>query len=400
MDGISIRYYFRSVITTENPLKIAIFTDTYFPQINGVVTSTETFVQSFRKQGHRVVIFAPDDKDAPANEVDVVRFPAVAYPFQPEYLFAFPFIRPVRNFVAYQFDIVHIQTPFSIGLYGLNLAKKHHIPVVHTYHTFFERYLHYIPILPEAWLVGAARWISRKFCNAFDYVFAPSIQMKVQLEKYKVTTPIEVIPTGIEFMDISERDRLSVSARFNIKKTETWAIYGGRLGREKNVYFMLDAFVRLAARFPDLKLLIVGDGPERKGMETQIQKAGFTDRVVFTGYLTRTHMITAFSLAKIYLFPSVTETQGLTLLECFSVGTPAVCIRSMGVEFLMGNDTGGFALDANLDDYVMAAQRLLQDPDLHAQKSHEARNRAAEFSATMIANRVIDIYVDLVKKYA
>lgn len=379
-------------------LNIAIFTDTYFPQVNGVVTSTQTFVREFREQGHHVIIFAPSDPKAPLNEKDVVRFPAVAYPFQPEYVFALPFLKPIKQFSKFNFDIIHVQTPFSVGLYGLKLAKQYKIPVVHTYHTFFERYLHYIPILPETWLVSFARYLSRKFCTQFDFVFAPSIQMKQHLIDYKITTPIEVVPTGIETISVTKEMQEKIQSRFNINKAERWVIYGGRLGREKNVYFMLDAFIRLAARFSDTKLLIVGDGPERKGLEAQVKKAGLEKRVSFTGYLERIEMITAFSLARLYLFPSVTETQGLTLLECFSVGTPAVCICSMGVAFLMENNAGGFATTDNIDDYVSAATQLLEDNQIHTQKSEEALKRASDFSAKNIADQVLNIYESLLKR--
>lgn len=364
--------------------------------MNGVVTSIATFVEEFRKQGHRVVIFAPSSSGDQKLESDVIRFPAVVYPFQKEYVFALPFLKPIQNFESFKFDIVHIQTPFSMGLYGLKLAKKYNIPTVHTYHTFFERYVHYIPILPLPFLTKAARKISEKFCNQFNLVLAPSPQMASHLKNYNVTTPIEVIPTGIEPPNVTEIDQFEMAKRFNIKKTENWVIFGGRLGKEKNVYFMIDAFIKMANVMPDLKLLVVGDGPERDGLTQKIKAANLTDRVVFTGYLTRKQMICAFSLAKLYLFPSVTETQGLTLLESFSVGTPAACIRSMGSEYLMKNGVGGVLVDENLETYVSEALKLLTDSALRRQKSDEARQRANEFSATALSSQVLNLYERLI----
>ena len=132
-------------------MKIAIFTDTYLPQINGVVTSTKTFKDAFEALGHTVYVMCPKVGDSKSTE-KVWRFPSVTYPFQKEYRLVLPYSKQLKHFKDLEIDVIHAQTPFTMGYLRQYLGKKYEIPVVHTYHTFFMEYVHYVPVLPTSWM--------------------------------------------------------------------------------------------------------------------------------------------------------------------------------------------------------------------------------------------------------
>lgn len=378
-------------------MRIAIFTDTYLPQINGVVFSTTTFAEEFRALGHEVLIVAPKIESETASTKEVWRFHSMPFPFQPEYRMTSPLSRKLRDFGSQNIDVIHIQTPFFMGHLGQYLGWRHKIPIVHTYHTFWAEYLHYFPLLPKGWRRKVdLLLLSKNFCNRCQHIVVPSHQIQDTLLAYGVTKPISVIPTGI---DLGRHVTLSHIQAFRTKwglsSDERACIFVGRLGQEKNVYFLLDSFARICSQIPRLRLLLVGDGPERVRMTHQVQALGLSEKVVFCGYLPHDDVFAAYAASDLILFPSKTETQGLSLLEGMSTGKPAVCLNALGVKQLLEEEAGGFLTEDTLDAYVDAALSLLQDPELYAKKACEAQARAAAFSSSEMAKRLLGVYASL-----
>ncbi len=375
-------------------MRIAIFTDTYLPQINGVVFSTHTFAKEFEAMGHEVLIIAPQVENGKESTDSVWRFKSLPFPFQPEHRITSPLSRKLRDFGNQKIDIIHIQTPFFMGHLGQYLGWRHKIPMVHTYHTFWAEYLHYFPLVPKGWRHRVdLLLLSKNFCNRCHHIVVPSVQIQDALEGYKVRKPISVIPTGIT-VD-REVDTQAVSAfrlQWGIQENEKTCIFVGRLGKEKNVYFLLEAFAKIYEQRKATKLLLVGDGPEREGLYRCAEKLGILEAVIFTGYLSHEAVFVAYAASDIILFPSKTETQGLSLLEGMSIGKPAVCLNELGVKQLLENERGGFLTEEKIPNYVAATMRLLSDDALYAAKAEEAKTRASEFSSTQMAKKLLAVY--------
>ncbi|MBT6121203.1 glycosyltransferase [bacterium] len=380
-------------------MKIGILSDTYLPQINGVSTSIETFKNEFEKKGHEVVIIGPKvESDTPSTE-DVWRFRSVPFPFQKEYRLILPISRKLKGFETHKFDILHGQTPFTLGYLSLYLGKKYKIPIVHTYHTYFEKYMHYVPLLPKKMGIKYAKFESKKFYNRCDQIVVPSTQMKSALHAYQINKPVEIIPTGIRTdRSVSSEEKHTFLKRWNLDPTKPISIFVGRLGQEKNISFLIDAFNKIK-KTVDAQLLVIGDGPEKKWMEEKVIELGIDTSVTFTGYLKHKDIFIAYASSDLILFPSKTETQGLSLLEGLSVGTPAVCINSMGVADILHQNRGGFLCQDSLDNYVQAAINLLSDSTLYSQKSNDAIIRSHEFSAEKMAEKMLDLYKSVVENY-
>jgi len=381
-------------------MRIAIFTDTYLPQINGVVFSTHTFAREFEALGHEVIIIAPKLGKTETETGNIWRLKSLPFPFQPEHRITSPLSRKLRDFGNQKIDIIHIQTPFFMGHLGQYLGWRHKIPMVHTYHTFWAEYLHYFPLLPKSWRRRVdLLLLSKNFCNRCHHIVVPSVQIQDTLENYEVKKPITVIPTGIQVdRKIDHTNVLSFRKTWHIADTDKICIFVGRLGKEKNVYFLLDAFGKIHGENSHAKLLLVGDGPEREGLRLHAEKLGILDAVIFCGYLSHDEVFVAYAASDIILFPSKTETQGLSLLEGMSIGKPAVCLNALGVKQLLENERGGFLTEENISDYVAASMRLLSDPALYAEKALEAKERASEFSSTQMAKKLLAVYEGLLGK--
>lgn len=374
-------------------MNIAVFTDTYLPQINGVVTSTVTFAEEFERQGHNVYIFAPRVDEEKRSTEQVFRFRSVVWPGQKEHRLSIPWSRKMNKFEELEIDVIHAQTPFSMGYLAQIMGKRHQLPVIHTYHTFFAKYLHYVPLLPQKMMEKYAHYESKRFCNRCNHIVVPSTQMKEKLSDYGVTVPIDVIPTGINLQSVGELEsRSAFRARYHIKNDEKLCIFVGRLGIEKNVYFLLQAFQKIKDAVPHAKLFIGGDGPEKADMIDTVQKQGLVDSVIFSGYLNRQAVFSAFQAADLCLFPSVTETQGLIVLESLACQTPVVCINAMGVRDVLANNQGGFLSEETVPDFVDKAIQLLTDTPLYEKKVSEAAARVDAFSSETCARKMLKVF--------
>ena len=381
-----------------NIMKIGLFTDTYHPQINGVVTSIDSFKYEFEKMGHSVYVFAPKLNGIQSTST-VWRFRSVPYPFHNEHRLVWPLSRQLSSFSDLNLDIIHAQTPFAMGFLASRLAKKYGLPLVHSFHTHFEEYCHYVPFAPKKVVKRFAVYQSQKTCNDADLIITPSQAMKDKLLSYKVTQPIDIIPTGIRL------DRPPVLANaihdfrqcYGISSDDIVLTFIGRLGLEKNIFFLLDCFHQIYDCYPNVKLLIIGDGPQRQLLKDRVNELNLTKHVVFTGYLDHDSVFVGLSLSTACLFPSKTETQGLILLEAMSMGVPVICIRSMSVDEVLCNNNGGFLTDDSISAYSKIVIDLISNPALLKAKQSEALLRARDYSSVGLAHRMIALYQNLIR---
>lgn len=377
--------------------RVLMVSDVYFPRVNGVSTSMHTFRQALAERGLRVDLIVPRYGDE-ADGDGVIRVPGRTLPNDPEdRLLSWQAMHRTVLAQAGDYDLIHIQTPFVAHYAGVAAARKLGLPVVTTYHTLFEEYLHhYVPALPASWLRGLARQFSRRQCNAVDAVVVPSSAMAARLRNYGVTTTLEVLPTGIPLARLARGNGAAFRRTHAIGPERALALFVGRVAHEKNIGFLLEALVHAHKSCPSALLLITGDGPAKAELQLHAARLGIADSVRFMGYLDRdTELPDCYAAADAFVFASRTETQGLVLLEALAAGTPVIALAAMGTTDIVVNTPGCLAPPDDPHSFGLALGKLLSDPPLRHLLAAQARQTAALWSDTEMAGRLAAFYQQL-----
>ena len=373
--------------------------DVYFPRVNGVSTSIQTFRQTLGAEGVTVTLIAPEYPEASAAP-DVMRIPSRRVPFDPEdRLMHWSELAQLPHTLRNQeFDLVHVQTPFVAHYAGLKLARARGIPCVTTYHTHFEEYFHhYLPLLPRPIARGLTRRLARAQCNALDAVVVPSQAMHRTLVSYGVTTPLHVIPTGIPMEQFASGNRDDFRRRHGIANDELVALYVGRVALEKNLHFLIEAMACALRESPSnhrrFRLVIAGAGPALPSLRHWAQSMRIEQRVTFVGYLDRAHELPdCYAAADLFVFPSKTETQGLVLLEAMAMGLPAFGIAAMGAAEILEPRRGAVCAPDHIAEFGQQMFQLLADKHRLASLSAAAKAFAAEWAAPERARQLASLY--------
>lgn len=394
-------------------MRVLMISDVYFPRVNGVSTSIETFRGQLAHQGVSVSLVAPDytaeqnsHASMPLN--GIWRIASRPVPRDPEdrLISWFAARRCFPKLAAEHFQLIHIQTPFVAHYLGTAFGRylAHHlhsqakVPIIATYHTLFEEYLHhYLPFLPAHWLKNLARVISRWQCNALDHVIVPSSAMKARLREYGITTPMTVLPTGIPLQRFEQANRERFRQQYGIAKNQPVALFVGRVAFEKNIDFLLQMLTHLREKQPDILLIITGEGPARASLEKQVHALGLGNHVRFLGYLDRqTELPDAYAGADVFVFASRTETQGLVLLEAMAAGLPVVALAEMGTKDILTPEQGCRIAQDNPALFAETVFKLIHLSPSETEKiSAEARAYAHEWSDVRMAERMSALYQNL-----
>jgi glycosyltransferase involved in cell wall biosynthesis len=292
------------------------------------------------------------------------------------------------------FDVVHIQTPFVAHYAGLELAKRLRVPVVESYHTYFEHYLHhYAPMLPAVWM----KWLARRFtlsqCEEVNVVISPSQPMADALRRYGVRTPIEVIPTGLNARCFIAGNRARFRAAKGIAPDRPVVLFVGRVAHEKNIDFLLRMLVDLHREVPDVLFVLAGEGPAVRHCHDLVRELGLAGNVLFVGNMDRdTELLDCYAAADVFAFASRTETQGLVLLEAMAQGTPVVSTAVMGTAEVLAGTNGSIVVPEDSQSFAQALAGLLRDPVRRATLSAAARVDAARWSSQAMMVRLLSLY--------
>jgi 1,2-diacylglycerol 3-alpha-glucosyltransferase len=377
-------------------MKILFVSDVYFPRVNGVSTSIETFRTNLRALGHTVHLVAPDYLTPSADETDVLRVPARSVPLDPEDRFmSYRWVmQQIDTFRAESYDIIHVQTPFVAHYLGTNLSRLLGVPCVETYHTFFEEYLyHYIPLLPRKLLRFAAKRFSRHQGNSLDGMVVPSHPMLQVLRDYGITTPTEVIPTGIAPESFVAGDRAAFRQKYGIAQDRPMLLFVGRVAHEKNIDFLLKVADRVRHEIPDVLFVIAGEGPARESLASEVATLGLGENVMFLGYLNRnTELNSCYCSADIFIFASRTETQGLVLLEAMAQGVPVVSTAELGTRDVLKEGLGVWIAQEELGDFSGKVVSMLGDAQTRKDLGISGCDYAHEWSASRQAQQMLLFY--------
>jgi glycosyltransferase involved in cell wall biosynthesis len=373
--------------------------DVYFPRVNGVSTSIQTFRSALEALRCKTLLIAPQYPTAREDEPGISRVRAWQVPFDPEdRLMSRQGLERACASLEGQFDLVHIQTPFQAHQAGVRVARRLGIPVVESYHTYFEHYFHhYMPLLPRAWLASAARSLSRHQCNAVDAVIAPSRQMADALGAYGIRSDIRVIPTGLDFERFRGGDGARFRARFGIEPSRPLMLTVSRVAFEKNIEFLIDVLDRVRRTVSNVLLIIAGEGPALGSLQRAVVQRGLTTNVRFVGYLDRGgDLLDCYRSADVFVFASRTETQGLVVIEAMALGTPVVSTAVMGTKDVLDGARGAIIADEDANDFAAAVTRVLTNRAMREALAVESAAFAADhWSSRATAERMLDLYEDV-----
>jgi 1,2-diacylglycerol 3-alpha-glucosyltransferase len=381
-------------------LRIAVFSDSYKPYVSGVVNSLDTFGRELRKMGHQWYIFAPTYPGYVDDEPGVFRFVSVAAPTNPDYRLAIPLSLAVcRRLRELQIDVVHTHSPFLMGGLGARAARRLKLPLVFTYHTLYEEYVHYSPVA-RGFARRLMRRISKQYCNRCDTVIVPTQAIRELLDRYGVQTEVVVNPTGIDLSRYENLDRSFLRVNYGIPADHRVLLFVGRLGKEKNVHFLIRAFSKIADEDDKVTLVMVGGGPERADLEEFARSLGVQQRVIFAGPKQPGEMPTVYAGADIFVFTSTTDTQGMVITEAMAAGLPVVAVKAYGSGNVVDHGVNGLLTSVDEAEFATAVTTLLRDASLFSRLALGTRQKAEEMSSTRCAKRLEQVYLAAIEKKA
>ncbi len=359
-------------------MKVGFFTDTYFPQISGVATSIKTLKEELEKKGHEVYIFTTTDPKAMEPEGGIYRMPSIPFvSFKDRRIV----IRGMADAYAIAkdlgLDVVHTHTEFGTGILGKFVAKRLEIPCVHTYHTMYEDYLHYI-LKGKVIRPSHVRQLSRAFCRHLSGIICPSERVVDTLRSYDITVPMEVIPTGInleKFQHAPFVEKNCLKEKLGIQESDYLLLSLSRLSYEKNIQGIISELPKLIAQFPTAYLAVVGDGPYRHTLEALVKELKLENHVFFIGEVTNEEVGTYYQAADYFVSTSSSESQGLTYIEAIAAGTRCIVKGNVYLNQLFDSESLGvtFAEDQDfVPTFASYIQKRIQtDKNVREKKLYE-----------------------------
>ena len=382
-------------------MNIAMFSDTYSPQVNGVVTMIKMLEENLQKRGHNVYIFTVDHPEAGIQE-NVYRIPSLKFPWEKQHRIGLPtnfkeLIKIVKNL---EIDIIHSHTSLIVGYLASYVLTNLHIPGVTTYHTMMEEYVHYIPFM-EPILRVYIRVQDRRFCDKNRAVIAPSIKIKKLLLSYGVSSHIEVIPNGVDLTpfkrSFDREEKRAFRKKYKIKDDDKVLIFVGRLGEEKSIDKLIENFARISKALPDSHLLLVGDGPLKGKLQELARSLRVGEKVHFTGFLRWPDEISlAYKSSDAFMIASHTETFGLVTLEAMASGLPVVAYKDDSIVNMVLDGENGFMCSSK-EELSTAAIQMLTDHNLRERMAKRSVEISENFSAEVNVDRTLNLYERVIK---
>lgn len=390
-------------------MNIGFFTDVYTPYVDGVVKSIILYKKEIESLGHRVYVFAPKKVKTISpikynweikDDDRTFRFKAIDSMFVPGYPLSIPIsFKASKKIPQLKLDIVHCHTPITMGMLGDIVALLQNIPKVYTYHTLYPEYAdHYIKLG-----IFKTREAVKKFdifyCNRSDRVIAPSQKLEKILIEWGVQSPIDVLPTGIDPEEFEYPQAEEFRKKIKANSDEKVLLFVGRLSTEKNVSFLIDVMKKISIKDSRVKLVIAGDGKNKKDLENKTATLGLKDKIIFTGFLKREDTINAFAGCDAFVFASTTDTQALVLLEAAFMGKPIVMINDPGLGDIVIDNYNGFLVSGSVDDFADKVNQVLNNKKLYDSMSLNSRKIAERFTIHRQTIKLLEIYRAAIKDY-
>jgi glycosyltransferase involved in cell wall biosynthesis len=377
-------------------MHIAHFTNTYKPVINGVVRSVSAFRKALTALGHNVFIFAQQQNGYEDDEAFIFRYPSLPLPLSVD----IPAVIPLSPFMdrllpTLKLDVIHTHHPVLLGQAAANKAEELDLPLVFTFHTQYREYTHYVPFPQEAvqeFIKDTVHSWLQDYLRRCQHIIIPSESMRdILVAAYGLQGPYTIIPTGIELEPYQSAD----SDR--VRQEQGWdddqvMISTGRLAKEKNWELLLRATALAAKDHPDLRLVLLGDGPIRQELEGLAVKLGIGERVTFMGKVPFEAVPAYLKAADFFGFASTTETQGLVTMEALAANLPVIAVDASGTRDIVQHEKQGYLVDEDQQALASAIDRLLSDQALYQRLRNATHSRAQQFEMKALASNLTDVY--------
>ena len=378
-------------------MNIGLFTDTYFPQLSGVATSIQTLKNALEKNGHSVFIFTTTDPHLGKGTIEpnVFRVSSVPFVSFTDRRIAFRgLFQATKIAKEVKLDIVHTQTEFSMGMIGKYVAHSLGIPAIHTYHTMYEDYLHYV-LNGHLLKLYHVKQFTKAYLHNMDGVVAPSERVKETLTRYGVTIPMRIIPTGVDLTAINENPRRDVRKELGIDSNEKVILTLSRVAAEKKIDQILDVLPTVLESEPNVKFVIAGDGPDVQPLKDQVARLSLEDYVIFAGSVEHSDVGNYYRMADLFVSASDTETQGLTYIEALAAGTKCVVYSTDYTEHVFDNKELGSTFTTKNEmtneiiDYLKANQFTIP--------KNLKEKKLIDVSADTFAHKIEDFYQEAIQ---
>lgn len=380
-------------------MRIGLFTDTYFPQVSGVATSISTLKEELEKLGNEVYIFTTTDKEVKRYEdPTIIRLPSIPFiSFTDRRIVYRGLIEAYKIAKTYQLDIIHTQTEFSVGMFGKWIGRALRIPVVHTYHTQYEDYVHYFAkgkvITPSM-----VKYIIRDYLTGLDGVICPSRIVQNVLDGYDIKLPKRIIPTGISLENyvrenICQTDICDLRQELGLSDTDIMLLSLSRVSYEKNIQAIVRAMVTVVKENEKVKLVIVGDGPYLSELKDLTKRLKLVDKVIFTGMVPHDQTALYYKTCDFFVSASTSETQGLTYTESLASAKPIIAHGNPYLDDLITDKMFGtlFYRETDLSDAILDA--IVDTPQM---VENELEAKLYEISAEHFGKTVYSFYLDVI----
>lgn len=383
-------------------MRIGIFTETYTPYVSGLVTSELMLKNALEKKGHEVYVvtanlqsfrYEYDEKER------VLRIPGIPTGIYDSRLTSIYPIQAVNKIKSWDLDVIHSQTEFAIGTFARIFAKQYNIPIVHTYHTMYEDYVHYIT---KGHFNRSSKkiveYLTKFYCDKTitELIVPTKKAYDLFKEKYNVERNIHIIPTGIEVErfykeNINLKKIAELRKKYGLTRKDFIGIFVGRIAEEKNIPFLINVTQQIIKNKPNFKLLIIGDGPDKENYENLVKDKKCQKNIIFTGKVPWDDIPVYYQLGDIFLSASTTETQGLTIIEAMAASLPSLCINDESFQNTVIDDLNGYLFNDE-EECRQCILKIMQDKKLLNSLQRGARTSAEKHSSKYFAEQVLDVY--------
>lgn len=367
-------------------MKIALFTDTFAPDVNGVAMTLKRLIDYLEAQGIDYRVFAPKSAGQHFTS-EIYAMKSLPFFLYPECRMAFPNMLHVKEELQqFQPDLIHVATPFNVGLCGLYYAKKLGIPVVGSYHTDFDKYLDYyeVPFLKKL-LWRYMRWFHRPLRK----IFVPSKETMQQLQRHGFTN-LAIWSRGIDckLFHPNRNQQVAIREQYHITKKHI-LLYVGRIAPEKDVMLLPLIHEQLPAHIREnVHWIVVGDGPQKEALARQAP-----EQMTLAGFLNGEGLADVYAAAELFVFPSATETFGNVVLESLASGTPVVCANEGGVRSIVNNGVTGLLCERNnTQQFAKAITELVDNNHMRKEMGYNGRQHALNQSWNAIFETLLKEY--------
>jgi 1,2-diacylglycerol 3-alpha-glucosyltransferase len=383
-------------------MRIGMLVDMYKPHISGITHCVSLNKRLLESQGHKVFVFTVGDLDYEDDELYIIRSPGVPLNVNDTGFHLSFRYSGVAQRKLQTMDVVHVHHPFLSGPLALRYCKPRNIPVVYTNHTRLDLYVqHYLPsYVPKAVGLTLLQAYLPGFCQKCDLVISPSAGIVTVMQQLGVTSPIKVIPNGIDLTPFQNPPRRFTRAELGLPELATVLIYVGRLSPEKNLNFLLRAFIGVASARHEAFLALIGDGPDLESLREQTMSAGMGERVKFFGKVDYEALPGYLANADAFVTASETEVHPLSLIEAMAVGLPSLGITSPGVGDTVVDGETGLLSGPDLAQFTAKLMEMVTENELRRLMAENAREAAKQYDINLTAQAVLAEYERLVAEFA